>query len=45
MALSEAVKLVRGARKAMTTAEREAIAADTVRRLAAKRQADRPCRR
>lgn len=34
MALSEAVKLVRGARKAMTIAEREAIADDTVRRVA-----------
>jgi hypothetical protein len=29
MALSDAVKLVRGARKAVTIAEREAIAADT----------------
>jgi hypothetical protein len=37
MALSDAVKLVRGARKAMTIAEREAIADDAVRRLAAKR--------
>jgi hypothetical protein len=37
MALSKAVKLVRGARQAMTIAEREAIADDAVRRLAAKR--------
>jgi hypothetical protein len=36
MALSEAVKLVRGARKAMTIAEREAIADDAVRRVASK---------
>jgi hypothetical protein len=36
MALSDAVKLVRGARKAMAIAEREAIAADTVRRVASK---------
>jgi hypothetical protein len=37
MALPKAVKLVRGARQAMTIAEREAVADDVVRRLAAKR--------
>jgi len=36
MALSKAVKLVRGARMAMTIAEREAIADDAVRRVANK---------
>jgi hypothetical protein len=36
MALSNAVKLVRGARHAMTIAEREAIADDVVRRVARK---------
>lgn len=36
MALSKAVKLVRGARKAMTIAEREAIADDAVRRVASR---------
>ncbi len=36
VALSNAVKLVRGARKAMTIAEREAIADDAVRQVASK---------
>jgi hypothetical protein len=36
MALSKAVKFVRGAHKAMTIAEREAIADDAVRRVASK---------
>jgi hypothetical protein len=36
MALSKAVKLVRGAHKAMTIAEREAITDDAVRRVASK---------
>ena len=36
MALSDALKIVRGARKAMTIAEREAIAENTVRRIASK---------
>jgi hypothetical protein len=36
MALSDAVKLVRGARKPMTIMERQAIADDTVRRIASK---------
>ncbi len=36
MALSDAVKLVRGARKAMTIAEREAIADSAVRRIASR---------
>jgi hypothetical protein len=34
MALSDAVKIVRGARKAMTITEREAIAENTLRRIA-----------
>jgi hypothetical protein len=34
MALFKAVKLVRGARRAMTISEREAIADDAVRRVA-----------
>ena len=36
MALSDAVKIVRGARKVTTIAERETIPADTVRRIASK---------
>jgi hypothetical protein len=36
MALSDAVKLVRGTRKAMTIAEREAIADSAVRRIASR---------
>ena len=36
MALSSAFKLVRGARRAMTIAERQAIADDAVRRVASK---------
>lgn len=36
MALSDALKIVRGARKAMTIAEREVIAESTVRRIASK---------
>jgi hypothetical protein len=37
MALSKAVKIVRGLRKGLTREEREAVADDTVRRIAARR--------
>jgi hypothetical protein len=37
MALSKAVKIVRGLRKGLTREQREAVADDTVRRIAAQR--------